>query len=427
MIILSPNDVFYAKRKSLIADYDKETIFNLYQPLIGALASALYLTLIYEAKNQKLTSICTHEQLLIRMQVTTQEFLKARAMLEAVGLLKTYLEGINDDVKTYTYEVYAPKTPKSFFDDTLLYGMLIKFIGEKDANRLKSLYNEDLMEPQGTEISKSFGEEFHPDFDDPVFTKTLESSKNRGRKTAKIDSEFNYDRFFETLASMSQIKKESLTKKELKEIERLCALYNVDEVIAANIVDRVYNPEESKGNRVDMKQMAEILKDESTYSFLISMRRKETSTVSGDKDLARKINLMESLSPNEFLMVLQNGVAPAGSDLKLIEDISEKFNLNPGVINALIDYVLRVNNNVLSRSYVEKIAASLVREGITTVLDAMNYLKKVKGGSKNKTSSTQTTHEEKNDKIKEESSEQENDDSEVSWEELMNDLGGGDK
>ena len=72
MIILSPNDIFYAKRKSLIADYDKETIFNLYQPLIGALASALYLTLIYEAKNQKITSVTTPEQLLIRMQVTTQ-------------------------------------------------------------------------------------------------------------------------------------------------------------------------------------------------------------------------------------------------------------------------------------------------------------------------------------------------------------------
>ena len=100
--------------------------------------------------------------------------------------------------------------------------MLIKYIGEKDANRLKSLYNEDVSEEIGTEISKSFGEEFHPDFEDPAFKKALATSQNRGRKTAKIDSEFNYDRFYESLASISQINKESLTKKELKEIERQC-------------------------------------------------------------------------------------------------------------------------------------------------------------------------------------------------------------
>ena len=127
MIILSPKDILIVKRKSLIADYDKETIFNLYQPMIGALGCALYMTLLYEAKNQKITSVSTHEQILIKMQVTTQEFLKARGLLEAVGLLKTFIEGSEEEIKTYRYNLYAPKTPKSFFDNTLLYGMLIKY------------------------------------------------------------------------------------------------------------------------------------------------------------------------------------------------------------------------------------------------------------------------------------------------------------
>ena len=423
MIILSPNDIFIAKRKSLIADYDRETIFNLYQPLIGAIASALYFSLVYEAKNQKITSVSTHEQLLVRMQITTQEFLKARGLLEAVGLLKTYLDGAKEDIKTYTYEVFAPKTPKSFFEDTLLYGLLIKYIGEKDANRMKSIYNEDVSEATGTEISKSFGEEFHPDFTDPVFSKAMKTSNNRGRKTAKIDSEFNYDRFFETLASISPINKDSLTKKELKEIERLCALYGVDEISAANIVAHLYDSTQSKGNRIDFKQMSEMLQSETNYSFLSSMKRKETNRVSSDTDLANKINLMETLSPTEYLTVLQNGASPAGSDLRLIEDLSAKFKLTPGVINALIDFVLAANNNVLSRAYCEKIAASLAREGITTVIDAMNYLKKVRKSSKKKPS-PKSNIESKNDIIENEETPT-NEDEDVSWDELINDLKGG--
>lgn len=423
MIILSPNDIFQVKRKSLIADYDKETIFNLYQPLIGASGSALYMSLLYEAKNQKITNVSTHEQLLVRMQISTQEFLKARGALEAVGLLKTFLSGAAEEIKTYYYEIYAPKTPKSFFDNTLLYGMLIKYIGEKDANRLKSIYNEDVDEEKGVEISKSFGEEFHPDFDDPIFTKTLKESKNRGRKTAKIDSEFNYDRFFEALASISQITQDSLTKKELKEIERQCALYGVDELSAANIVSHLYDPSLPKGNRIDFKKMATMLQNETNYSFLSSMHRKETAKVTSDSDLAHKINLMETLSPKEFLTILQGGATPASSDLRLIDDLSAKFHLTPGVINALIDYVLTVNNNILSRAYTEKIAASLAREGITTVIDAMNYLKKItKNKRKKETKEVKTTTKENKEETTEESEEDD-----VSWDELMNDIKGGER
>ena len=133
---------------------------------------------------------------------------------------------------------------------------------------------------------------------------------------------------------------------------------------------------------------------------------------------------MESLSPKEFLTILQGGASPASSDLRLIEDLSANFHLTPGVINALIDYVLTVNNNVLSRAYVEKIAASLAREGITTVLDAMNYLKKIKKGSRKKTSSTSRSEPKEEPIVT--SNNEENQEDDVSWEELMKDLEGGD-
>ena len=53
-------------------------------------------------------------------------------------------------------------------------------------------------------------------------------------------------------------------------------------------------------------------------------------------------------------------------------------------MSTLIDYVLTVNNNILSKAYAEKIAASLAREGVTTAIDAMNYLKKIRKRGKKK-------------------------------------------
>jgi replication initiation and membrane attachment protein len=337
-------------------------------------------------------------------------------MLEAVGLVKTYKDGKRDEVKNYEYFIYAPKTPKSFFEDALLFGMLIKYVGERQAKRLHTIYKVTFQEAEGEDVSATFGEVFHPDFSDPVFEKTLSVEKTYGRKTAKIDSEFNYDRFFEALAAISQIKQTAITKKELKEIERLATLYGVDEVNIASIVANLYEPASDKGKRINFKKMSEILQNEINYAFLSKPKGRSTpSWLSASTDLARKINLMEDKTPKDYLSVLQNGTTPASPDLRLVDDLSRKFNLTNGVLNALIDFVLTTNNNVLSRPLCEKIAASLAREGIVTALDAMNYLKSIAQGAKKVTKITYTTkveaatHEEKEETTQED----------LDWDELM--------
>ncbi len=221
MVILSTSDMFDVKVSSLIADYDRETITNLYQPIIGYTALAVYFTLLSEANNQKVTSISSHEQLLLRMRMATGEYLKARKVLEAVGLIKTRLEKVRE-FSIYHYEIFAPKTPVKFFSDALLYGLLIQNLGENDANRIKRVYETNGSLSQGEDISSSFNDVFHPDFEDAAFMKaTQEDTHVIGRRKNKIDTEFSYEKFFKTLSEVSQINEKGLTKKEMKEIERL--------------------------------------------------------------------------------------------------------------------------------------------------------------------------------------------------------------
>ena len=78
-----------------------------------------------------------------------------------------------------------------------------------------------------------------------------------------------------------------------------------------------------------------------------------------------------------MLKVLQGGTKAAPSDIKIIETLSKDYQLNNGVINVIVDFVLSMNKNILSRGYAEKMAASFNREGIETAIDAMNYCNEV--------------------------------------------------
>lgn len=420
MVILSENDYLEVKLNSLIADYDNETLTNLYQPIIGYASLAVYFTLVSEAKNQSLTSIISHYQILNRLQMAPGDFISARKKLEGVGLLKTFLEE-NNGSKIYHYNIFAPKTPYKFFDDTLLFGMLIKAIGDVDANRFKMIYRVNEQEEKGKDISSSFIDAYQPDFNDPSFMKALDRSNAIGRRSGKINSEFNYDLFFNSLSEISQIKSEAFTKKDMKEIERLATLNWIDETTAANMVAEIYNPNAGKGNHIDFDKLAKMFQEHINYLYFSNKKpSNEANTNSGSSRLAGKINIMENYPPKAFLAFLQNGSQPAMLDLAIVDSLSKKFKLTNAVINVVIDYVLTTNNNILSRPLCEKVGGSLAREGITTAIDAMNYIKHV---SKRRKANRTNTEQKPTESIKkEEKTEQ----TPLNWDELLDDIDGDD-
>lgn len=376
MVILSENDMFEVKITSLLADYDRETITNLYQPIIGYTALAIYFSFWSESRIQKLLSYSSHEQFLARMKLTPGAFIEGRKLLEAVGLVKTRLETIRD-VKIYHYELLAPKTPKGFFNDTLLYGLLIQSLGEAEAERIKRVYEIHNQELVGEDISSSFNDIFHPDFEDAAFMKaSLNSDNTKDRNKSKIVTEFNYEKFFDYVKHNSQISETAFTKKEMKEIERLSTLYGITEEVAGHVVINCYSPENEKGKRVDLKQFNEDLMNEVRFSSTSRKSSKYNSNkVMGEEGLAAKIKFFEVTNPKDVLRVLQNGTKPAKADLNILYSLSQDYNLPNPVINVVIDFVLTMNNNVLSTYSAEKVAASLSREGVQTAVDAMEYLK----------------------------------------------------
>lgn len=430
MRIVQKRDYLQVIKASLIADYDRLTISNLYAPIIGLEAMALYFALWGESENQKLMPIIPHEQFFIRNGLSATNFVNDRKILEGSGLLRTYVSECND-CAIYRYEIYAPKTPSNFFNDVLLTGVLINEIGQENVNKMKKLYLFDKQTNNNEkEITASFVEVFNPDFNSDAFKKATSINDEAiiGRKKGKIDKEFSYEKFFEEIGHISQIKQNVFTKKDMKEIARLSTLYGANENTTAVIVGKHYNPHSRKGEHFDYQELARSFMDETSYALKQTRRRSSpVNKVSSGSDLGQKINLIESVSPREYLTILQNNTKPGLPDLALINILSKDFALPNPVINALIDYVLTINNNVLSKAYCEKVAGALARENVQTGVDAMEYLNRVYKSTLQNTNKKKVIYNKpviEEVKVEANNNKEEDD---ISWDELLDSIVGKDE
>ena len=110
---------------------------------------------------------------------------------------------------------------------------------------------------------------------------------------------------------------------------------------------------------------------------------------------AKMVYTFENTTPYNYLKAQYNGSEPTSRDLRLIEGLLVEHKLNPGVVNVLISYVLKINNQKLNKSYLETIVGQWKRLKVETVEDAMRVtekehkkLKKLINKDKNTTVST---------------------------------------
>ena len=369
---VSQNDFYEIRLASLLSNVDKDLIIELYQPIVGAQSTILYLTLLKQKRNATEEEIYSVEALSKNTQMTLGQLLSARQFLEGVGLLKTF-EKVDGNNRSYIYMLYAPKTPKDFFDDILFKGLLIQAVGEKEALALASKYEIDMKIPEGyKEISASFTEMFTPDYNDPSFTKNINSTLI-GHKTRKLRLEFNYDTFFEYIEANSQIRRTVFDSKTMVELERIANLYGADEKIVAFAVIDEYKPYESP--HLIFEDVADNVKERSKIARPKKVLKNiSKSDVSGKTTLIKKIQIMDETSPVEYLRKLQGYTEPSKADVDVVEHLSFQYNFSYGVINAIVDYTLAKCKNVLNFKFADKVAASVAREGLTNALDTMNYL-----------------------------------------------------
>lgn len=377
LVSILPADSYVVINKSLINDKDRFNLTMLYQPIIGSVSLSLYFTLWADLnKTEIMSNEYTHHHLMNVMGIKLDEIVSARKRLEAVGLLKTLFK--SGQINNYVYELYSPLSACEFFSNPILASSLLSSLGKKEYQMLVNYYKMPKINTSEFEnITTHFSDIYMMSVKE-IKDVTEDDIKKKDKLEVIIDDKIDFDFI------LSSIPKGILSNKALNEsikklINRLAYLYNFDDTIMCNLIKDSIN---EKG-LIDESELKKNCKN--YYSFenngIPKLAYKSRNNISADtkniKDIKEKlINCFESTTPYDFLKAKYGGSKPTNKDVSLIESLLVNQELNPGVINVLVDYVLRINDNKLNKNFVESIASQWKINNITTVQDAMKQAEK---------------------------------------------------
>jgi len=370
---LLPADRYVVINKSILSDTDRSIVINLYEPLIGSLAVSLYFTLWNDLSVTNIMSTdLIHHHLMVVLKSGISSIKIARESLEAFGLLKSYVK--NGSINDYIYEIYSPLTPQEFFNHPILNIVLYNNVGEREYENLKMLYKMPKIDlREYTDITKKL--------DDVYDTSKFNLSsdlRDKNSNSIMVDSRINFD---EIIASIPKniINEKAFTKKTKELINNLSFIYNIDTLKMTELIRSVLNEFgniDKNGLRIVARKDYQF-KNGTLPTLIYRTQPDYLKNPLGDNSKkGRIINVFENTTPYDFLRHKNQGAKPTARDLKLLEKLVVDLELPPAVVNVLIDYVLRKNNNRLTGAYVETIAAQWKRAGLKTASEAMEFAEK---------------------------------------------------
>ena len=376
-ITVLPADTYTVINKTVITDKDKKIITMLYQPIIGYTAVSLYSTLVADLeKSDIMSEDLTHHHLMASMQLKLEDIVIAREKLEAIGLLKTYMK--KDNINQYVYLLYSPISVNDFFNHPILNVVLYNNLGKEEYEKVKNYFKIPRFNLKDYEdITSSFSEVFKP------VRSTIEIENID--ITRRDSNNININKGIDFNLLISSIPEKNINEKcfndETKElINQLSYIYNLDTLDMQGLIRNSLN---EKG-LIDKTILRKSCRD--YYQFdnygnlptLIYNRQPDylKKPVGDNSKWAKVVYTFENITPYQLLKAKGKGAEPTERDLKLVESLLVDQKLTPGVINVLLSYVLKVNNEKLSKAYVETIASQWKRLNIETVEDAMKYTEK---------------------------------------------------
>ena len=376
-INILPADTYTVINKTVITDKDKKIISMLYQPIIGYAAVALYFTLIDELDKQEVISgEFTHHHLMATMLLSLDDIVVAREKLEAVGLIKTYMK--KDNINQFVYLLYSPISAHEFFNHPILNVVLYNNLGKKE-------YEKVLYYFKFPRINLKDFEDVTCSFDD-VFSSVRGSLLEGNDDVTKSDSNnilINKGIDFNLIISSiptSQVNDRCFSQDVKELINNLSYIYNLDTLDMQGLIRNSINEKGLIDKALLRKSCREYYQFDNFGNLptLIYNRQPEyLKKPKGDNSKwAKMVYTFENITPYQLLKAKYKGAEPTDRDKKLIESLLIDQKLNPGVVNVLISYVLKSNNEQLTKSYVETIAGQWKRLNIETVEEAMRFTEK---------------------------------------------------
>lgn len=375
---LLPADTFVVVNKTVLNDQDRKILTMLYQPIIGSNSISLFFTLWSYLDKLELMSVeCTHHHLMMSMRNRLEEIIEAREKLEAIGLIRTYIK--KDNINNYIYELYSPLNPYEFLNNPILSVSLYNNVGKVEYEKLKEYFKIPRFNLRDYEdISCNFSDVFEVSNISSFENMTNDLKRvniNKLSLVSKIDLENVISLIPDEMLNIRSITRDT---KDL--IYKLSFIYNLDDGQMSELIRNSLSDKKTIDKNLLRENSRKYYQFENSGKLPSIVYRNQPEylrkPVGDTSNRAKMIYQFETTSPYDFLVSKHSGSTPTKNEYKILEYLLIDMNLKPGVVNVLIDYVLKINNNKLVKNFIELIAEQWSRSKIETVEDAMNFAEK---------------------------------------------------
>lgn len=374
---LFPIDTYIVKNATSLNNEDRLVLIKLYEPVIGSTAISLYYTLWSNLDTLNIISTeYNHHMLMASMRLKLEDIIEAREKLEGIGLLKTYLK--KGSVNSYIYELYSPLSPKEFIDNPILSVTLESNVGKREYKKILKFFTIPNIKLDGYEdITVKFSEVF--DVVNSYDIVQNDDIRNVKSLDIMVDEKIDLNSVLSSIPA-ELLNKRTLTNEIRSLIYKICFIYNLNEEEIGELIRNSVNEKHIIDKDLLRKNCHNYYTFENKNSSPMLVYKKQPEylrkKVSDNTKKSKMIYTFENETPYDFLTGRNKGIKPSKKDLNLIETLLIDYELTPGVVNVLIDYVLRINDNKLTKNFCLTIASQWKRSNIKTAEDAMEICKR---------------------------------------------------
>ena len=373
---LLTSDVYQVRSSYMLDLTGYKTVLQLYQPLIGMEATALYLTLNSELDQMTLTKSPSLISRLCKLSgFSLNSLQESFDKLEAVGLVCSYVKQTNDN--RYLFDLKMPLSPQEFINHQILDRLL------KD--RLKDEYEKTIAIFQTYNVNLNDYQEMTASFTD-VFEihhhekNILKEKKYKQKIHNSIENSYDLTLFYQGIENL-QLSKKMFDQEDEKIIQQLGILYHINaldmqDLVKQSMIENHLNSRllaQNCRNYYDLKMPEKFTEVFHKQSPLLQSEKQ------GESSLQKHIYYLENISPYDLLKDKMGGKEPLKRDLQVVESVLTTLQLEPGVVNVLIETTLQKCNQSLPKNFIEALGSQWKRKKIKTVQEAIEegkaYLK----------------------------------------------------
>ena len=341
---------------------DYKSLYDLYTPIIGSDATNLYINLSneYDKLLQIGIKFTDANSFLTSLNINDERFLEIRNMLEAIGLIKTYVDQNEPD--NYYFELISPLSFEKFIDNQKYRHLLLNKIDQAGYEKLEYLYSNNVIPENLVNISASFEQVFN------------------NQNQLKEIYQFNFERLYSALIADSH-QTIILSTKVKQIIESFFSSYNlstndIQYCVHQSIVKNENNEFTVDENllQLNLKKFVNFSKNVNVFEqakvnrnsqmFLEQIKEEEIEDV---------FNSYRNFNSEQYYSIIKK-TPLTPEEIEIIQTLRTTYKIDDSLINLMIDYSLLKTRGILNKKYITKMAQTANNLNLLTLVNMYRYL-----------------------------------------------------